>query len=203
MATYTLGQNATPVNVANNGSLGTGFGNGAYRGIGGDWFNAENIAREDWQRGEQSADLALQRSMYQQEAANQFNATEAQKQRDFEERMAKNSYTYAVEDMKRAGLNPILAYSQGGASVPNGAAASSSTTSQTPGNTGAGVRANTGSLISLIASIAGGMLNAKNALKVAGMYNDTSLKIARLNSRATTTTYYNGRGQKVRSITTN
>lgn len=49
------------------------------------------------------------------------SAKQAQKQMDFQERMSSTSYQRAIEDMKKAGLNPSLAYSQGGASSPSGA----------------------------------------------------------------------------------
>lgn len=48
----------------------------------------------------------------------------AQTQMDFQERMSSTSYQRATEDMKLSGINPMLAYQQGGASSPGGAMAS-------------------------------------------------------------------------------
>ena len=61
------------------------------------------------------------------QAANAASAEQAAKHLDFQERMRSTQYQTAVEDMKKSGLNPMLAYSQGGAGTPTGAMGSVST----------------------------------------------------------------------------
>lgn len=55
-----------------------------------------------------------------QKEANKANRELAREQMEFQERMSSTSYQRAVEDMKLAGINPMLAYMQGGASSPGG-----------------------------------------------------------------------------------
>lgn len=51
-----------------------------------------------------------------------YNSAEALADREWQEHMSNTAYQRAVEDMKKAGLNPILAFSNGGASTPGGSA---------------------------------------------------------------------------------
>lgn len=58
-----------------------------------------------------------------QSQANATNVRLAREQMRFQERMSNTSYQRAVADMRLAGINPMLAYMQGGASSPGGASA--------------------------------------------------------------------------------
>lgn len=60
-------------------------------------------------------------------ATNAMSVAEAQKNRDYQERLSSTAYQRAMGDMADAGLNPILAYQKGGASSPSGSQAAFTT----------------------------------------------------------------------------
>lgn len=74
----------------------------------------------------EQADLAYKRQKELIRMEQAYNTAEAQKSRDWQTEMANTIYTRSINNMKEAGINPILAASMGlsGASVGSGATAS-------------------------------------------------------------------------------
>ncbi len=62
---------------------------------------------------------------------NQFNAAEAEKARSWQESMRNSAYQATMADMQKAGLNPILAYSQGASATPVASSATASSVGAT------------------------------------------------------------------------
>lgn len=141
-----------------------------YRGLGAEYFNAENIAKEDFLRNEQAAKNQLERDLYFYEEQKKFS----REQMAWEKEMSDTAYQRAVADLKKAGINPVMAINQGGASTPS--APSSGGSSSRGGYSGRGASADTGQLIGSLLSLVGGiygaaanhavsMLNASTAAK--------------------------------------
>ena len=97
-----------------------------------------------------------------------FNSKEAQKERDWSKMMSDTSHQREVDDLKRAGINPVLS-ANGGAS-----AYSASSASGTADNSAVGV----------LASIYETKLNNKNAAKISAQTNKANLKQTKINAAA-------------------
>ena len=82
-------------------------------GVARDWNAAQAVEARDWS----ATQAGIERT---------FNAEEAAKNRAFQEEMSNTQYQRATRDMIAAGINPMLAVSQGGAGNVSGDSASTS-----------------------------------------------------------------------------
>lgn len=144
-----------------------------------------------------SAQHAMDFSASQQLVSEDFNREEAQKTRDWQQQMRATQYQTATADMQKAGLNPMLAYSQGGAGTPSGATASVGTGA---GGTAAPVRdvldnASTAAQIQLITANADKAqseadLNRENLPVVRGQVGLQNAQMALLREQAERTAHW-------------
>lgn len=123
----------------------------------------------------QAKQLAAYNNSLSMTAAKQqqsFNALEAQKNRDWQERLANSAHQREIEDLKKAGLNPVLSVTGGnGATTPSGSSAQ-------------GAKADVDmSLPGLVMDWATAQLNSATTLQKTAMENTTALERTMLEQR--------------------
>lgn len=119
MALFGILDNGTLSNSAQNA---WSYGNSSGGSVGGGSSSNYGYS-EGGTYGTGATASALSHQMMQE--ANEFNERQAELNRKWQEYMSSTAYQRAMTDLKKAGLNPILAYTQGGASIGSGAMASS------------------------------------------------------------------------------
>jgi len=87
---------------------------------------SQESARESMAFSEQQARVSREFSKEQAGISRDFSHDEAEISRDWQTEMSNTRYQRTMDDMSNAGLNPILAYQQGGGPLPAGAQASTS-----------------------------------------------------------------------------
>jgi len=100
-------------------ALGGGAGLlGPLLGAGASIYGSQQQAEAQREANEANIQLAREQML--------FSSQQAAREMDFQERMSNTSYQRGIEDMKKAGINPIMAAGNGGASTPGGAMGSGS-----------------------------------------------------------------------------
>lgn len=123
--------------------------------------NAFNSAEASAQRGWSADEARINRA---------FAESQITGQQQFQERMSNSAWQRGVQDIQKAGLNPMLAYRSGGASSPIGGAAS--------GTQPSGASASAASAIPMQNPASGFLHTANQAANIENIQADTERKRA-------------------------
>lgn len=143
----------------------TAFGSGVIGDI-----NKNAWLNNQWS-AQQAADLRSWQEQQNQKVM-EFNAAEAAKNRDWQKMMSDTAHQREVQDLMKAGLNPVLSATGGnGAAVTSGATASGVTSAGAKGDVDT---TKNSAIVSLLSTI----LNNKNAMDMANLSAQTNLAVA-------------------------
>lgn len=168
------GKTASAANLANQWSLKGQSNAMAFNAAQSAQANALNTAYLESQQAynDYQAALANATQLNTWNRTAEYNSAEAQKNREWQEYMSSTAYQRAVTDLKAAGLNPILAAMNGGASMGTGSTA-------TQGNISAAMASSglQNGAMNSIGGFQGIMENTSGALAIAGAISEGMQKI--------------------------
>lgn len=106
-----------------------------------------------------------------------FSAEEAEKNREWQEKMSNTAHQREVQDLIKAGLNPVLSANYGGSSTPAGSSAYGVTSGGSQGQVDTSAN-------SVVASLLTAVINQATALQTTSMSNLTALQTTEIGANA-------------------